>query len=82
MAEAAGGRQPLDDYRWVPAVLADLTDPAVGAARVRVGDEPWPGRLPSPSPAVVHTDPVPCEVVDADEDIDEDIDEDADESDG
>ena len=66
VAEAAGGRQPLDDYRWVPAVLADLTDPAVGAARVRVGDQPWPGRLPSPSPAVVHAEPVPCEVVDAD----------------
>ena len=67
VAEAAGGRQPLDDYRWVPAVLADLTDPAVGAARVRVGDQPWPGRLPSPSPAVVHAEPVPCEVVDADD---------------
>jgi protein ImuB len=64
--EAAGGRQPLDDYRWVPAVLADLTDPAVTAARVRVGGEPWPGRLPSPSPAVVHATPVPCEVVDSD----------------
>jgi protein ImuB len=62
--EAAGGRQPVDDYRWVPAVLADLTDPAVAAARVRVGDEPWPGRLPSPSPTVVHAEPVPCTVVD------------------
>ena len=62
--EAAGGRQPGDDYRWVPAVLADLTDPAAAEARVRPGAAPWPGSLPSPAPVVVHPVPIPVEVVD------------------
>ncbi|MFT3853128.1 MAG: DNA polymerase Y family protein [Ilumatobacteraceae bacterium] len=62
--EAAGGRQPVDDHRWVPAVLVDLADQAASAARLRVGDEPWPGRLPSPSPILLHAVPVPVEVVD------------------
>ncbi len=35
VAEAAGGRQPGDAYRWVPAVFADLADPAASSARVR-----------------------------------------------
>ena len=64
--EASGGRQPGDAYRWVSAVFADLADPAASSARVAVGGEPWPGRLPSPSPAVVHPVPIPVEVVDGD----------------
>lgn len=62
--ETTGGRQPGDEYRWVPAVLTDLTDPAAAAARVAPPASPWPGRLPSPSPMLVHATPQPVEVVD------------------
>ncbi|GGM80466.1 DNA polymerase Y family protein [Dactylosporangium sucinum] len=40
---------------------------AFGDERVAQGvDAPWPGRLPAPSPATVHVEPLPAEVVDAD----------------
>ncbi len=45
-----GGRLPGDRYEWVPAAATDLTD---AGRRVRRDDAPWPGSLPSPSPAVV-----------------------------
>lgn len=48
---ARGGRNPHEAYRWVPAVTADLLEPT---ERLAVADAPWPGRLPAPSPAVVH----------------------------
>ncbi|MEI8238121.1 MAG: DNA polymerase Y family protein [Actinomycetota bacterium] len=56
-----GGRQPHDAYRWVPSVGVDLDDPAT---RLTVPDVPWPGRLPAPSPAVVHSPSKPIEVLD------------------
>ncbi|MCB9379165.1 MAG: DNA polymerase Y family protein [Acidimicrobiaceae bacterium] len=59
---AQGGRHPRDAYRWVPAVTVELADPS---GRLAAPAVPWPGRLPSPSPAVVHPEPVPVEVVDA-----------------
>ena len=59
---ATGGRLPGDAYAWVPAVTADLADPA---QRLTPIDGPWPGNLPSPAPAVVHADPVAIEVRDA-----------------
>jgi protein ImuB len=51
-----GGRDPIDRVRLVPwgEELQPAADPA----------PPWPGRLPSPSPAVVFTDPVRAEVFD------------------
>jgi len=58
-----GGRQPEDVYQWVPAGLTDLAD-----ASVRLGDAsatPWPGRLPSPSPAAVYPSAVAVTVADA-----------------
>ena len=58
---ATGGRLPGDAYTWVPAVTADLVDPA---QRLTAPDGPWPGSLPSPSPAVVHTQPMAIEVLD------------------
>ena len=58
--EAVGGRQPHDRYGWVPAALTDLADRS-GPATVPA---PWPGSLPSPSPAVVHPVPLPVEVLD------------------
>ncbi len=62
---ARGGRQPHDRFAWVPALTADLVDPA---GRLTVPAGPWPGSLPSPSPAVVHQPPLPLEVVDAEGD--------------
>lgn len=58
---AHGGRHAGDGYRWVPALGLELEE---SAARFRVLDAPWPGALPSPSPAVVHTPPQPMEVLD------------------
>lgn len=58
---ARGGRQPHEAYDWVPAVSADLADPAERLGPVMA---PWPGRLPSPSPAVVHAPSLPIEVID------------------
>ncbi|MEO5899078.1 MAG: DNA polymerase Y family protein [Ilumatobacteraceae bacterium] len=62
----AGGRQPGDAYRWEPAILTDLTDPARTGERPGRGDGPWPGQLPTPSPAVVHPQPTPVTVLAAD----------------
>ncbi|MEO5723844.1 MAG: DNA polymerase Y family protein, partial [Ilumatobacteraceae bacterium] len=59
---AAGGRQPGDAYRWVPAVLADLGDPG---GRLDLPTTPWPGRLPVPSPAVVYAEALPLTVLDS-----------------
>ena len=58
---AQGGRQPHDAYTWVPAVTADLLEPA---ERLTMADAPWPGRLPAPSPAVVHHPPQSVAVLD------------------
>ncbi len=57
--EWRGGRSPGDQYRLVPLDGVDLT------ARSMPGPEPWPGRVPTPSPAVVWRRPVPAEVLDA-----------------
>jgi len=57
-----GGRLPADRYEWVPAVMVDLDQ------RERAGGGPmgpWPGALPSPSPATVFPEPQPVEVLDA-----------------
>ena len=59
---AQGGRQPHDAYSWVPAVTADLLEPAERLTPVKA---PWPGSLPAPSPAVVHATPLPIGVLDA-----------------
>ena len=58
---ARGGRLPGDAYTWVPAVTADLGDPAQRLARP---EGPWPGALPSPSPAIVHDPPARIGVFD------------------
>ncbi len=57
-----GGRLPADRYRLVPAASADLED---SSARLDRGLGPWPGAVPTPSPAVVPEMPVPINVVDA-----------------
>jgi protein ImuB len=61
MAEWQGGRHPADTVRWVPASSRAGSSPGRDRARA-----PWPGRVPSPSPAVVHDPPRPVRVVDRD----------------
>jgi protein ImuB len=60
---ATGGRLPGDAFAWVPAVTADLAEPT---QRLTPPEGPWPGSLPSPSPAVVHPQPSAIEVHDKD----------------
>jgi protein ImuB len=56
--EWRGGRAPGEQYRLVPLDAVDLS------ARAARGPQPWPGALPSPSPAVVWPHPLPAEVLD------------------
>jgi protein ImuB len=63
--EYRGGVGPGERIRLVPAALVDLGEERPSAEQ-RWVDEPWPGRLPTPSPARVHPDPLPVEVLDAD----------------
>ena len=63
--ERRGGRGPAEEVALVPASAVDL-----GEDRRPLPDGPascpWPGRVPPPSPATVHHDPVPAQVVDGD----------------
>ncbi len=61
--EYAGGRDPDEQLRLVPAGAVDLTidRPAVRADWITA---PWPGRLPNPSPATIHPEPLPIDVLD------------------
>jgi hypothetical protein len=64
-----GGRSPTDRARLVPvdgSLLAAPGDGSYPAPRAQPDDlRPWPGRLPSPSPSVVLSRPLPTEIVDA-----------------
>ncbi len=76
VAEWRGGRHPTDVHRWIPASLSTRLDPGARPAGMRPAGTaptgtaptarrpPWPGGLPMPSPATVHTEPVPVSVVD------------------
>ena len=57
--EWRGARAPGEQYRLVPLDGVDL------GARARPGPEPWPGRVPSPSPSVIWSRPRSAEVLDA-----------------
>lgn len=61
--EARGGRGPGERVVRVPVGAVDLTAPRP-AARPAAVVEPWPGRVPAPSPSSVATDPEPVEVAD------------------
>ena len=61
--EWRGSRDPATQIALVDVEAVDLTADRPGAHRDRVAG-PWPGRLPTPSPARVHLTPVPAEVVD------------------
>ena len=58
-AVPAGGRGPAEQVRLVP--WGERPPPPAD----RGDGPPWPGGIPSPSPATVHCAPVPAEVVDA-----------------
>ena len=62
-----GGRLPSDRYRWVSAASVDLDHRARAVSAAGTGSGPagpWPGTLPSPSPATVFADPYPAELFD------------------
>ncbi len=61
--EWRGGRGPVDQVALVGAEAVDI-DAERPAARAGWVAEPWPGRLPVPSPATVHDPPLPVEVAD------------------
>jgi len=61
--EAAGGRDPGEQLRLVPAATVDLTAERP-TARPDAVAAPWPGRLPNPSPATLHAGGLPAEVLD------------------
>ncbi|MGQ0679332.1 MAG: DNA polymerase Y family protein [Actinomycetota bacterium] len=60
VAELKGGRGPADRFRLVRADGVDLLG---RSAQPPVGDAPWPGTLPSPSPALVFRDRTPARLV-------------------
>ena len=57
----AGGRLPIERYRWVSAASVDLEH---ASDRLDGGDGPWPGSLPAPAPAVVPEQPIAAELLD------------------
>jgi protein ImuB len=61
--EWRGGRGPGERATLVPAAAVDLADRAMGDDEPQT--QPWPGRIPDPSPATVHAEPLPAELVDA-----------------
>ena len=61
--EFKGGLSAGEQLRLVPAAAVDLGEARPAATPDWTG-EPWPGRLPPPSPLRVHPDPLPIEVVD------------------
>ena len=61
--EYRGGVGPGEQLRMVPAAVIDLAEERPATSR-RWIDEPWPGRIPPPSPACVHPDPLPVALVD------------------
>jgi protein ImuB len=63
VAEYRGGLGPAERIRLVPAAAVDLGEERPAADR-RFVTEPWPGQIPAPSPARIHPDPVPVDVVD------------------
>jgi protein ImuB len=65
--EWRGGRDPAEQIALVPVAAVDLLG-ARPAADPSWVEAPWPGRLPSPSPATVLDPPAPAELVDADGD--------------
>jgi protein ImuB len=64
--ERRGGRGPGERSGLVPAHTVRLGDEVAAGPGADPAAGPWPGRLPAPSPAVVHPAPLPAEVHDVD----------------
>jgi len=60
--ERRGGRGPGERIGLTPAHGVRLGG---AAAATDDADRPWPGHLPAPSPAIVHPDPAPVDLLDA-----------------
>jgi protein ImuB len=60
--ELRGGRGPGERVARVPAATIDLTADRGSAPGA---EAPWPGRVPTPTPALVPAEPWPVEVLDA-----------------
>ncbi|HEX7131643.1 MAG TPA: hypothetical protein VF228_03665 [Iamia sp.] len=60
--EVVGGRGPGDRVATLPAASVDLTGDRTLVRPDLAG--PWPGRLPPPSPTLVHADPAPVDLLD------------------
>lgn len=63
VASWCGGRDPRDAYELVP--VSEVGADGRGHSTRPVIPPPWPGALPTPSPAIVHTDPLEIDVLDA-----------------
>jgi protein ImuB len=70
VAEWCGGRRPDESYRLAPASLSSRLDPGARAEAKPPPQQqlsvPWPGSLPAPSPATVHSIARPIGVLDVD----------------
>ncbi len=64
IAVPAGGRSPAEQVRLVPWGES-LARGDTGTGSVPGPGQPWPGRIPPPSPATVHAVLIPAEVADA-----------------
>jgi len=62
IAEFRGGREPSDQIELLPAGSVELADRPM----VQSNERPWPGHLPSPSPAELFVQ-TPIELVDAEQ---------------
>jgi protein ImuB len=74
-AVPTGGRGPAEQVQFVPwGDARDRTTSVLALDKAAYGrcppperkGGPWPGRVPAPSPATVHTNPIRAEVVDVD----------------
>ncbi len=64
--ECRGGRGPGEQVTRVAAAAVDLTA-GRPQARLDAVVEPWPGRVPPPAPGTVHVDPLPVQILDAED---------------
>ena len=63
VASWRGGRDPQQVFEMIP--VADLGSDDQRRREAPTGrHQAWPGSLPTPSPATVHTEPIPVEVLD------------------
>jgi len=67
VASWRGGRDPREQYRMVPVADIGADGTTVRERPADVALAAWPGAIPTPSPAIVHHQPVGVRVLDADD---------------